>query len=108
MCIDRYYAYHQNIFYIASSKDIKMFHYEGEFELDGTITHQVKPEEIETITNDHLRDMRIHGLFLNHETSQSLIIALETVDNQVDFNLLKLKVPPGSTDADTPFDFEFR
>jgi hypothetical protein len=108
--IDRYYAYHNEIFYVASSKDIKIFKYVGEFEKKGEIKINIKPEEIETISRDHLRDMKIHGIYMNHSTSKSLILALETVDNQVDFNQLIINSFNEASEGDEEkgFDFEFR
>ena len=56
------------------------------------------PKTIETISREKLGDMTIHGLYLMHQTSKSIMVALETVDNQIDFNLLHLKTKPGVDD----------
>lgn len=63
----------------------------------------MKPEdsEIAVIRPD---DMKIHGLFINkfgYGKQNYILVALETEDNQIDFNSLHLlKKPPGD-------DFEY-
>lgn len=57
--------------------------------------------EVCTISPD---DMKIHGLLVNNDDDAGipmLLVPMETLDNQIDFNILKvLRKPPGD-------DFEY-
>ena len=49
--------------------------------------------------------MKIHGLFVNRLEENYIIVALETVDNQIDFNQLYILNKPG---GDEDFSFQFK
>jgi hypothetical protein len=56
-------------------------------------------------------DIKMHGFFLTSEKNKaeskdecSIMIALETIDNQIDLNILTLEAPVGSPD----FDYQLR
>lgn len=90
---------------MASSKEIKIFAMRDTVEKGEGIDFPLNLKTVETISRDQLRDMTIHGLYLMHQTSKSVMIALETVDNQIDFNLIHLKTQPGVENE--LFGFEF-
>lgn len=63
----RYFAYIRDIFYIATSHEIKLFFLHDESETGETISIQAKAELIATISSEELdgTPRRIHGLFTN-------------------------------------------
>jgi hypothetical protein len=89
--LDKYLAYHDSIFYVASPKNIKLFTLVDDFE-NGS-TQRISPDvesEVATIVPE---DMKILGLLLNtdEQTGDNVILVpLETLDNQVDFNILEI------------------
>ena len=89
--LDKYIAYHDSVFYIASQKSIYLLTIVDDFEAGSTKRITPKLSDIGTIPlEDHLK---IHGLFLNYDKSTEdkiLIVALETLDYQIDFNTLQL------------------
>ena len=81
LLLDKYVAYNHGIFYIASSKQIKL--YSIEHKLGAGEQQRVKPDESEiaTIKPDN---QKIHGLFVNKDgfgTQNFIFVALETDDN---------------------------
>ncbi len=75
---------------MASSKDIKFFALEDDVEIGETITVDSNRLDIYTIGRDDLRDMPVHGLFSQSKDHKFIIVALETVENQIDFNQLEV------------------
>lgn len=68
--------------------------------------NRIDPHSANEVATIQPEDMKIHGILLNtnEETGDVyLLIALETLDNQIDFNLLDItKKPPGDD-----FDYHF-
>lgn len=101
--IDKYLAYNDSVFYVSSSKQMKLFTLVDDVE-EGQ-EQRISPEESEiaTIRPD---DMKIHGLFVNKFGAGSqryIIVALETDDNQIDFNQLFIDQKPPSSDFSYTF-----
>lgn len=64
---DKYLAYHDSVFYIASQKSIYLLTIVDDFEAGSTERITPKLSDIGTIPlEDHLK---IHGLFLNYDKS---------------------------------------
>jgi len=82
---------------MASSHDIKMFHVRSLTEKNGSIDVLATQIQAQTITSSQLKDMKIIGLYFNDE---KIIVAFETVDNQIDFNHLKVKGVTGPESKD--------
>jgi hypothetical protein len=90
----KYIAYHDSVLFVASSKEIKLVTINDT--LQSGQEHTVEPEqnEIHTIRPD---EHTIHGIFLtNLRGVQQVIVAIETFDNQLDFNILILNEKPTS------------
>jgi hypothetical protein len=101
--IDKYLAYHDSIFYVASSKNIRLFTLVDD--LDNGQEQRLTPEESEIATIQP-EDMKIHGILLVdiEDVGKQILIPLETLDNQIDFNTLEiLNKPPGDD-----FDYSFK
>lgn len=76
------------MFFVASSKQIKILTIVDDIEEGQEQRLSPEESEIATIKPD---DMKIHGLFVNKFGAGSqryTIVALETDDNQIDFNQL--------------------
>lgn len=71
-----------------------MFYLRNEFEKEGTIEIDPRKEEIVTITKQELKNHQIHGLFTLKNSDQYIQVALETSDNQIDFNQLTVESLP--------------
>ncbi len=65
-----------------------MFYLKDEFEVDGCIDIDPRREEIAVITQEDLKFHPIHGLYTIKDSEMYITVALETTDNQVDFNRL--------------------
>lgn len=80
--IDKYFAFIDNIFYVASPKNIKIFTIVDEYENGAVERFSPNIEtEVSTICPE---DMKIHGLLVNINDDTSgpmLLVALETLDN---------------------------
>jgi hypothetical protein len=86
---------------VASSKNIKLFSLIDDVDQGEQIRISPEESEIATITPD---DLKILGFYTTKREARNIIVALETVDNLVDFNSLHInKKPPGDD-----FDYEFK
>lgn len=97
-------AYHDSVFYIASPKNIKLLTIVDDFEAGSTERVSPDPSEIATIAPE---DMKIHGLLINNDENTGdnfMLVPLETLDNQIDFNVLELTQKPPGED----FDYQFK
>jgi hypothetical protein len=101
LIIDKYYAYHENRFYIASSKEIKIFIWqESDFAEGGSMefnprSHIEDPKvkgPVASISN--LNNFTIHGLYSKSREDDFIFVAFETNDRQIDFNKLEVKQMP--------------
>jgi hypothetical protein len=103
--LDKYLAYHDSIFYVASTKNIKLLTLVDDFESGST--NRISPDVGSEITTIVPEDMKIHGILINtdEETGDNyVLVPLETLDNQIDFNILEiLQRPPGED-----FDYSFK
>lgn len=100
--VDKYLAYLDSIFYVGSKQDVKLFTLVDDIEEGSVLT--VNPEESE-IAIIKPEDMNIHGIIIkkNEAGIPQIMIAMETLDNQIDFNILEiLRRPPGD------FDYTFK
>ncbi len=102
--IDKYLAFHDSVFYVASQKNIKLLTIVDDFEAGSTERITPDPSEIATIAPE---DLKIHGLLVNNDENTGdniLLVPLETLDNQIDFNILDLiNKPPGDD-----FEYQFK
>jgi hypothetical protein len=101
--VDKYLAYHDSVFYAASSKNIKLFTLVDDLENGQEMRTTPEESDICTISPD---DMKIHGLIINENDSgdKTMLVPMETLDNQIDFNTLDiLNKPPGDD-----FSYEFK
>ena len=88
------------MFYIANSKDIKVFALIDDLAAGEVLKVSIDSEDIATIRPD---DHKIHGLFMNKfgkGDQKYILVAIETFDNQIDFNSLHLLKNPSATDFD--------
>lgn len=78
--LDKYLGYHDNTFYLASPKDVKLFTLVNDLAPGEIAEYSPAKEEIATITPD---DHKIHGLFVNNEGFHEdyILMAIETLDN---------------------------
>ncbi len=90
---------------MASSQEIKIFPLIDDVETGEDIKFRADLSQVATLTREQLRDMKIHGLFVNKVEDRHVIVALETVDNQIDFNQLFVINRPG---GDEEFSYEFK
>jgi|LauGreDrversion4_2_1035121.scaffolds.fasta_scaffold39429_2 hypothetical protein len=79
---------------MASSKEIKLFSLLDDVEEDEDITFTPDPQQVTTITSEELHEMPIHGLFIQNPKEKYIIVALETLDHQIDFNMLTITQKP--------------
>lgn len=91
------------MFYVASPKLIKLFTIVDDYEAKQVerFTPDVE-NEVCTISPD---DMKVHGFLVKNddEGMPMLLVPMETLDNQIDFNILKiLRKSPGDE-----FEYEF-
>jgi hypothetical protein len=97
--------YFDSILYIASSKDIKLFTLIDDFEA-GSV-NRIDPYSNNEVVTIQPEDMKVHGLLLNTNEDTGdvyMLVPLETLDNQIDFNILDIiKKPPGDD-----FDYQFK
>ncbi len=102
--IDKYLAFHDSVFYVASQKNIKLLTIVDDFEAGSTERITPDASEIATIAPE---DLKIHGLLVNNDENTGdniLLVPLETLDNQIDFNILDLiNKPPGDD-----FEYQFK
>lgn len=94
--IVRYFAYSDSVFYMASSEEIKLFPLVDDVEKGEFIQMRPPEEEVATITKEDLKDMKVHGLYINKAGERYIVVALETPDNQIDFNFLYILQKPGA------------
>ena len=91
--------------YIASPKAIKLFTLVDDFEA-GSV-NRINPYANNEVATIQPEDMKVHGLLLNtnEETGDVfMLVPLETLDNQIDFNILDIiQKPPGDD-----FDYQFK
>ena len=83
-------AYYDSTFYLASQREIKLFNLIDDYEegSENRLTVNVE-EEVATISPE---DMKIHQvmIYTNDNEETMVMVALETLDNQIDFNVLTL------------------
>lgn len=100
----KYLAFHDSVFYVASQKNIKLLTIVDDFEAGSTERITPDASEIATIAPE---DLKIHGLLVNNDENTGdniLLVPLETLDNQIDFNILDLiNKPPGDD-----FEYQFK
>lgn len=84
-------------------KDIKLFTLVDDFEAGAVETYTPDASEIATIAPD---DLKIQGLLLNEndDGDRFLLVPMETLDNQIDFNTLDLLRKPPSEE----FEYQFK
>jgi hypothetical protein len=73
-------GYHDSVFYIANSRELKVFTLVNDLAPGETAEYEPSQDEIGTIVPDlH----KIHGLFVNNEGYHEdyVLMAIETLDN---------------------------
>eukprot|EP00347_Sterkiella_histriomuscorum_P017370 403349643 len=99
----KYFAYVDSVFYIGSPKNLKVATIMTDHDSGAVERLTLDPDtDVATISPD---DMRIHGLLVKNDDDgmPMLLVPMETLDNQIDFNMLKLLQKPPSED----FEYEF-
>lgn len=91
--LDKFLAYHDSLFYVASPKCIKLFTLVDDFSEGQKERITVPESDIASIIPE---DMKVHGLLLNYSDDEGLMVPMESLDNQIDFNTLRInEKPPG-------------